>query len=112
MPAVDPVVAPSPAGLLLEPVLRTVDDGAWQGSAELAREVFASAVGVEAWAAVTCSLRVLRASGDWEVLDTSVIEVSDEGPEYATFALSGLLHVDGAPEYVRLDCKDDGRGRQ
>jgi len=67
------------------------------------------ALGYEYWAAVTCQLRVTHAGGAEEILDTAIVEVSDGGPEYASFALQGVMRVGTAvPESARLVCKDDG----
>jgi hypothetical protein len=63
--------------------------------------------GHEYWAAVTCRLAHRRDEGV-QVLDKSVVEVSDGGPEYATLSLEGLAVVDSASDPMRLQCIDDG----
>lgn len=63
----------------------------------------------EWWAAVTCQLKVTHANGTSEILDSAIIEVSDGGPEYASFALQGVMRVGtSVPESALLQCKDDG----
>jgi len=67
------------------------------------------ALGHEYWAAVTCQLRVKHANGKSEVMDTTVVEVSDGGPEYGSFALQGVMRIDtSVPETAEVACKDDG----
>lgn len=67
------------------------------------------ALGHEYWAAVRCELRVTHADGKLEIMDSTTVEVSDGGPEYAAFALQGVMRVGTAvPESAKLMCKDDG----
>jgi hypothetical protein len=67
------------------------------------------ALGHEYWAAVTCQLRVPHADGTMEVMDTAVVEVSDGGPEFASFALQGVMRVGtSVPETAQVACMDDG----
>jgi len=66
--------------------------------------------GVQAWSAVTCQLRTKHVTGFGtdEILDTAIFEVSDDGPQYVTFSLQGVMNVPvGYAQTVRLDCKDD-----
>ncbi|MDA0181073.1 hypothetical protein OJ997_12265 [Solirubrobacter phytolaccae] len=66
-------------------------------------------LGHDYWSAVTCQLRVTHADGKLEIMDAGVVEVSDGGPEYASFALQGVMRVGTAvPETAQLACKDDG----
>jgi hypothetical protein len=65
-------------------------------------------LGEEFWAAVTCRLYVSTPSDDDPVLDKATIEISDNGPEYASMPLMGLHHTPGLGETVKLQCKDDG----
>lgn len=66
-------------------------------------------LGHDYWAAVTCQLRVTHADGKLEIMDAGVVEVSDGGPEYASFALQGVMRIaTSVPETAQLACKDDG----
>ena len=37
-----------------------------------------------------------------------MVEVSDDGPEWAAMSLAGLVSIDGGQGTVLLECKDDG----
>jgi len=65
---------------------------------------------MQGWATITCQLRTKHATGFQtdEILDSTIVEVSDDGPQYGTFMLQGVMNVPvGYVQSVRLDCMSD-----
>ena len=65
-------------------------------------------VGSIHWGVIKCRLRVDRAEGGGQTLDTVRTDVSDNGPEYAAMSLMGLWSDAGGGDEVRVECLSDG----